>query len=565
MPTKIRAILFFGSLLAAARGAGVTNVAGAALATPDECTSLSCELRLGAVAHEGPSSSFVTRAYNGAIPGPTLRASAGDTLAVTLVNTLADVANADDVAMNTFRTPNTTNLHTHGLHVSSAAPGDDIFTEVEPMHTGAFEFAIPDFHMGGTHWYHPHHHGSTALQAGGGAAGLLIVEDAAGEVPEQVASMPEIILFCSAVDLDAMSEIQAGFNDALWQVQGDTGIVLLVNGQSAPTVSMDTGVWYRWRVAYAAVESTAKLSFDGGDCEMQLLAKDGIYLATAPRAVAELPLYPGARADVAVRCSATGTFNLVAAARRRSRRRLQPGGGGGGGMGGDDAWTGTALTVEVSGDDAAEPDIDAFAVLRPCYLADTRGAAAVDASAEVNLAGGNDFTVNGASFVDYATYLESFAAGALVELAVDGFAGHPFHLHINPYQIVTMTPDDATYFQAGDWHDTLYDGADTATVRLYTDTFTGKMVIHCHILEHEDQGMMGIFEITGTEGATYTDAETLDPTCYRDSTRGFTGATFAPTSAPVAAIGSAMRDRRGAAGGAAVLVALAAWTAALLA
>ena len=128
-----------------------------------------------------------------------------------------------------------------------------------------------------------------------------------------------------------------------------------------------------------------------------------------------------------------------------------------------------------------------------------------------------------------------------------------------------MTADDPTYFQAGDWHDTLYDGAGAATVRLYTDTFTGKMVIHCHILEHEDQGMMGIFEITGTEGATYTDAETLDPTCYRDSTRGFTGATFAPTSAPVADIGSAMRDRRGAAGGAAVLVALAAWTAALLA
>ena len=150
-----------------------------------------------------------------------------------------------------------------------------------------------------------------------------------------------------------------------------------------------------------------------------------------------------------------------------------------------------------------EPDIAAFAVQRPCYLADTRAAAAVDASATVNLAGGNDFTVNGESFVDCTTYLDSFAAGALVELAVDGFAGHPFHLHINPYQIVTMTPDDATYFQAGDWHDTLYDGADTATVRLYTDTFTGKMVIHCHILEHEDQGMMGIFEITGTEGATY--------------------------------------------------------------
>ena len=218
--------------------------------------------------------------------------------------------------MNTFAAPNTANLHTHGLHVSSVAPGDDIFTEVEPMHTGAFAFAIPDFHMGGTHWYHPHHHGSTALQAGGGAAGLLIVEDAAGEVPEQVASMPEIILFCSAVDLDAMSEIQAGFNDALWQVQGDTGIVLLVNGQSAPTVSMDTGVWYRWRVAYAAVERTAKLGFDGGECEMQLLAKRHLPRDGAARGRRAAAL-PGARA----------TSRCAAARRARSTSSLRRAGG----------------------------------------------------------------------------------------------------------------------------------------------------------------------------------------------------------------------------------------------
>ena len=58
---------------------------------------------------------------------------------------------------------------------------------------------------------------------------------------------------------------------------------------------------------------------------------------------------------------------------------------------------------------------------------------------------------------------------------------------------------------------TLYDGAGAATVRLYTDTFTGKMVIHCHILEHEDQGKMGLFQITGTEGATYAAATPTDP------------------------------------------------------
>ena len=208
LPMQAARAIAFGSLLAAAHGAGVTNVVGAASRRP---TVRGPELRAaapGAVAPERRARAS-SRAATTAIPGPTLRASAGDTLAVTLVNELADVANADDVAMNTFRTPNTTNLHTHGLHVSSVAPGDDIFTEVEPMHTGAFAFAIPDFHMGGTHWYHPHHHGSTALQAGGGAAGLLIVEDAAGEVPDQVASMPEVVLFCSAIDLDA-KQMEAG-------------------------------------------------------------------------------------------------------------------------------------------------------------------------------------------------------------------------------------------------------------------------------------------------------------------------------------------------------------------
>ena len=43
---------------------------------------------------------------------------------------MQNVDNGDDIAMNEFRTPNTTNLHTHGFHVSSASPGDDIFYEV---------------------------------------------------------------------------------------------------------------------------------------------------------------------------------------------------------------------------------------------------------------------------------------------------------------------------------------------------------------------------------------------------------------------------------------------------
>ena len=68
--------------------------------------------------------------------------------------------------MNVLRHPNTTNIHTHGLHVSSMAPGDDPFQIIAPGSELTSHFQIPAYHMGGTHWYHPHHHGSTALQAG---------------------------------------------------------------------------------------------------------------------------------------------------------------------------------------------------------------------------------------------------------------------------------------------------------------------------------------------------------------------------------------------------------------
>merc|ERR1740138_1908104 len=106
-------------------------------------------------------------------------------------------------------------------------------------------------------------------------------------------------------------------------------------------------------------------------------------------------------------------------------------------------------------------------------------------------------------------------------MTVTGANAHPFHMHVNPYQITAMT--DASYgggyFTTGDWHDTLLvadgGGGLSTTVRTQTDTFTGKVVIHCHILEHEDEGMMGYISITGTEGAVWSGAEGIDSTCYR--------------------------------------------------
>ena len=122
------------------------------------------------------------------------------------------------------------------------------------------------------------------------------------------------------------------------------------------------------------------MSFDDSICEMQLLAKDGVYLPAAPRAVNELPLSPGARADVAVYCSEAGAANLVSTGRRRQLQGRLPGGGGTTtGGGGQTAtagkWTGVALTVVASGAHAGQASaVPSFAVTRPCYLASTLGA-----------------------------------------------------------------------------------------------------------------------------------------------------------------------------------------------
>ena len=112
---------------------------------------------------------------------------------------------------------------------------------------------------------------------------------------------------------------------------------------------------------------------------------------------------------------------------------------------------------------------------------------------------------------------------------------HPFHIHVNPFQL-TQNPLETyenNWFRSGDWHDTLFyptKEASNQRVLTQTDYFTGPSVIHCHILDHEDIGMMITFNLTGEEGTRYQPAygykhtptygsspsftARIDPSCY---------------------------------------------------
>ena len=88
-------------------------------------------------------------AYNGTLPGPTLAVRPGDELRIEFANQLSA----------------TTNLHTHGLHVSPDGESDNVFRRIDAGESARYRIQIPADHPPGTHWYHPHHPPSTG---GGG-------------------------------------------------------------------------------------------------------------------------------------------------------------------------------------------------------------------------------------------------------------------------------------------------------------------------------------------------------------------------------------------------------------
>lgn len=123
------------------------------------------------------------RSYNGAPVGPVIRTRPGDELIIHLENKLPveaiDVGPPRDMTPGVKSDPknphsvafphgfNTTNLHTHGLHVSPQGPADNIFLAIDPWvnREATYKYNIPVNHPAGTYWYHAHKHGSVGVSA----------------------------------------------------------------------------------------------------------------------------------------------------------------------------------------------------------------------------------------------------------------------------------------------------------------------------------------------------------------------------------------------------------------
>ena len=248
--------------------------------------------------YTGPTTTFITRCYNGQLPGPTLYVYPGDTLTITLINNLGPEDPND--FLNFWQHLNYTNLHFHGGHVSASNGYDNVIPVVKPGESRTYTYHIPDFHEPGTAWYHPHVHGNAMLQVGAGMVGMIIIQDPVGYVPDVIANAPDLLLNLmhlplghlvlfgaqTCVSSSIFTPTTCGTETCVpqWSPEPGGGDILLVNGQIDPEVRIKAGVWYRARVlmssvlfiidmlASASSSDTAKQQA----CDFQLIAKDTV-------------------------------------------------------------------------------------------------------------------------------------------------------------------------------------------------------------------------------------------------------------------------------------------------
>jgi len=389
--------------------------------------------------------------YESELPGPVLRLQAGNRLKVKLVNNLGGAA---------------TNLHVHGMHVSPQGNGDNVFVHVENGQSFDYDYQLPPNHPAGLYWYHPHNHGDTTQQTGAGMAGAIIIEGEFDELPG-IKDVPERLL-C----------LQGPFF-----VQ--TGLVYLVNGQINPTIAIRPGETQRWRILNASANAFFNLQVDG--LELHRIALDGIPLPSV-WTVDTLLLGPGERVEVLVQGGLAGEYRFRSLA-WGERDQAQPEFQLATVVTGGDPVTPAPLPTEIA------PLVPPLEDLTPARI-DKRRVLTFTESKQAPYFGFDNkgFDPNR---VDQTVQL-----GATEEWVIRNATDHvhPFHIHVNDFQVMSINGQT----QAPHYKDTIPVPAQGEMVmRTRFLDYTGKYVYHCHILAHEDAGMMGVVEVVG-EGPTAT-------------------------------------------------------------
>lgn len=391
------------------------------------------------------------RAYGDAILGPTLVVRPGDIIDLTLDNQL-------DAH---------TNIHFHGLHVSPEGNGDNIFLSVEPGETFAYSLQLPEDHPAGTFWYHSHAHTLSEEQVFGGLSGIILVHGVTDLLPAELQDVEPVVI--------ALKDAQVtGDAIEVENIDSDAPTLRTVNGLHLPVLDIAPGEVQLWHLANIGADIWYDVELEGSS--MTVVGEDGnpVWQVTDAE---HLVLPPGKRFEVLVTGPAEGDHIL------RTRRYDQQG----------DVYPATDLmTVRSGGGAVATPAMPTALIeaqpIPPQEVVERRTFTFSEHDAQ------NQFFINDKEFdpdrVDVRPRLGTVEEWTLRNVSTEQ---HPFHIHVNDFQVISVGGEA---YEAHGVQDTvaLLPGKDVVIRTRFTD-FPGKFVFHCHILNHEDNGMMAVVEV----------------------------------------------------------------------
>jgi FtsP/CotA-like multicopper oxidase with cupredoxin domain len=390
----------------------------------------------------------------------------------------------------------------------------------------------------GTHWYHAHKHGSVALQLLNGMSGAFIIE---GEFDDELEKlMPglrrtEKVLVIQQIGDQITIQPQANSiqpGDPLNTCAGGDPRTL-VNGQLQPAITMQPGEIQRWRIINATMQQVSYLSYSfigkngsGYVPTIRQIAYDGIQIAPERYndpdfgLAQQFTLAPANRIDILVQAPATEGESLLGfkpvhnlpQAGCKSTTTIDP----------------YLLQLSVKGNPISPamsfPTVQNFPHL-PAWLEWNENDPIKEArTLQFNwyeYPKGNTRPHNGQPAIDGKIFDGTLHTAQVVDLdtreewKLENYWNssiHPFHIHVNPFQILEIfDPNNPPETQLTKmkppyvWRDTIAIPASTGTIaepnvgyvriRSRFVDFPGTFVLHCHILDHEDRGMMQMVEI----------------------------------------------------------------------
>lgn len=401
-----------------------------------------------------PGKTIEAWGFNKQLPGPVLKAKAGDTLVVRLTNNLKE----------------STTIHWHGLRIPAFNDGTDMVQKpIEPGEVFEYRFVVPD---AGTFWYHSHINETVQLERG--MYGALIVEDQTDPVVDG-----EQIFMIDDMKLSPENE----FTKPGWFIpriverhDGREGNTLLINGKENSLIDIHAGQIERWRFINSSSARYFMLHLDGK--EFKIIGTDG-GLLEHPRKVTNVLITPGERIDIAAGPFNDGeTFSMESLRYSRStflRPKRQK--------------FATIKVGEKRPSSALIPET--LRTIEPLAMQDAAITRKIKFSVGPSLKDGMDFLIND----DVHINDKPVKVGELQiwEISNTSLMDHPFHLHGFFFQVIEEN-GKAPEYKA--WKDTInLTPRSKVKIAWMPDNRPGTWMYHCHILEHHAAGMMAGFDV----------------------------------------------------------------------